>query len=163
MRLGDPISSTEVPPTLWVVWLYPRGTQPGKWWLLGWSWVLNLEVSLSQHSAEWLETTCGAVPVRRDFFFSVHFTLFSTAFLPSFKFKVVRGCDSFKDVIRKMKSKAKPPNLWSGRDVFIPLTKVFFQRAAEFVWKCSHAGIGLFTSVVRNAGLHLCVTTFIKY
>lgn len=127
MRIGDPISSMEVPSSLWVVWLQPRGTQPGKWWLLGWSWVLK-----SWGISEWnihlndLKQHVGLSPVRRDFFFPVHFTLFSTAYLPSFKFKVVRGCNSFKDVIRKMKSKAKPPNLRWGKDVLISLTEKFF-------------------------------------
>lgn len=45
------------------------------------------------------------------FSFLFIFTSFSTVYLSSSKFKVVRGLDSFKDVIRKMKSEVKPPNL----------------------------------------------------
>lgn len=49
---------------------------------------------------------------------SVPFTLFSTIYLSSFKFKVIGGCDNFRDVIREMKSNVKQI-VFNEREVFL--------------------------------------------
>jgi len=127
VRIGDPISSTEVLSTLWVVWLYPRGTQPGKWWLLGWSWVLK-----SWGISEWniqlndLKQHVGLSQLEGTFSFLFILPYFPLDIYLLLNLRLLGGCDSFKDVIRKMKSKAKPPNLRWGKDVLISLTKKFF-------------------------------------
>lgn len=83
----------------WYLQMVSAGFQdgPGLW---------DLEVSLSKTfiSVIW-NNMQGFLSQLEDTLSSLF-----TAYL-SFKFQVVRGWDPFKDVIRKMKSKVKPPNL----------------------------------------------------
>lgn len=59
---------------------------------------------------------------------SLLFCSFSTIYL-SFKYKVVRGHNSFEDVIREVKSKVKPPYL-GVKHVLISLNfSVYFGRS----------------------------------
>lgn len=91
-RIWGLISGTEMSSAGMI--LHPWNTY-GKWWLLGgWTWDLRVwGISESRIQLKKLETTCRRFPVWRTFF-SVYFIPFPTVYL-SFKFKVVRGCDSF--------------------------------------------------------------------